>query len=99
MITIADLRKLARARLIDAQVLYNGSRYDAVVYFCGYVVEVALKARICRTLKWSGFPEDNKDFQSLQSFKTHDLNILLKLSGIEAKIKASYKREWSVVSN
>jgi hypothetical protein len=31
--------------------------------------------------------------------KTHDLEILLRLSGVEARIKAKYLAEWSAVLN
>ena len=62
-------------------------------------MELALKARICRTLKWPGFPETPPEFQGLQSIKTHDLEILLRLSGLELRVKAKYLNEWSAVLN
>ena len=64
----------------------------------GYAVEIAQKARASRTLKWSGFPETASEFTALQSFKTHNLEVLLKLSGTESKIKSMLFSEWSVVS-
>jgi hypothetical protein len=86
MIPARDLRSVARARLRDAQVLLRAKRFDGAFYLCGYAVEVALKARICRALKWSGFPDAAHAFKALQSLKTHDLEILLRLSGVEARI-------------
>ena len=83
MISTKDLRTIARARLRDAQVLLRAKRFDGAWYLCGYAVELALKARICRTLKWPGFPESAQDFKGLQSVKTHDLDILLRFSGVE----------------
>ena len=83
MISTKDLRTIARARLRDAQVLLRSKRFDGAWYLCGYAVELALKARICRTLKWPGFPESAQDFKGLQSVKTHDLDILLRFSGVE----------------
>jgi len=97
MIATNDLRAMARARLCDARVLLRSERFDGAFYLCGYAVELALKARICRTLRWSGFPETGQDFKGLQSIKTHDLEILLRVSGIEAKIKTEHLAEWSVV--
>jgi HEPN domain-containing protein len=97
MIASKDLRLIARARLRDAKVLLKANRFDGAFYLCGYAVEVALKARICRTLKWSGFPEAAQDFKGLQSLKTHDLEILLRLSGVEGRIKAKNLAEWSTV--
>lgn len=97
MIATRDLRAIARARLRDAQVLLRARRFDGAFYLAGYAVELALKARICRTLKWSGFPETSEDFKGLQSLRTHDLAILLRLSGIEARVKARSPAEWAVV--
>lgn len=34
---------------------------------------------MCKTLKWEGFPGSTKEFQGYQSFKTHNLDILLYL--------------------
>jgi HEPN domain-containing protein len=99
MISKQELRLIARARLRDAQVLLRAKRFDGAYYLGGYAVEVALKARICRTLKWAGFPDAASEFQGLQSLKTHDLEILLRLSGAEAKVKARRLAEWSAVLN
>lgn len=98
MLPVADLRKIARARLKDAEVLRESKRFDGAVYLCGYAVEIALKARICRTLKWPGYPSTNSEFERYRSFRTHDLDDLLHLSGREAKIKAAHFAEWSVVT-
>ncbi|MEN8219542.1 MAG: HEPN domain-containing protein, partial [Pseudomonadota bacterium] len=62
MIKRTELRKLARARLKEAQLLFAVKRYDAATYLSGYAIEMALKARICQTLKWTDFPETNKEF-------------------------------------
>lgn len=98
MIARTDLRKIARARLKDAKVLLESRRYDGAVYLVGYAVEIALKARICRTLKWPGYPFTGKEFRNYQSFRTHDLDSLLSLSGVEAKIKRLFLTQWSVVA-
>ena len=95
MIDAKDLRSIARARLRDAKILLRAKRFDGAFYLCGYAVEIALKGRICRTLKWSGFPDTTQDFKGLQSLKTHDLEILLRLSGVEAQVKAKRLAEWS----
>ena len=97
MIAASDLRKIARARARDAKVLLGSRRFDGAFYLCGYSVEMALKARICKTLKWPGFPETSHDFKGLQSVRTHDLDILLRFSGIESRIEQNYAWDWSVV--
>lgn len=98
MLTAANLKALARARLADAEALLRSRRFDGAAYLCGYVVELALKARICRTLRWSGFPEKRSEFDGLQSFKTHDLDVLLRLSGREQYIKVNLFPEWTAVN-
>jgi len=97
MLKKEDLRNMADARLDDADALNAAARHDGAVYLCGYAVEVALKAKICDTLGWPEFPETSAEFKNLQSFKTHDLDILLKLSGVELQVKTNYLGEWSIV--
>ena len=99
MITRTELKKIARARIKDAEVLWSAKRYDGAAYICGYALELGLKARICQTLKWSGYPSTNKEFANYRCFKTHDLDVLLHLSGIEEKIKTLFFRDWSNVAN
>ncbi len=99
MIPVATLRSIARARLRDAGVLLQARRYDAAAYLCGYVVEIALKARICRTLGWSGFPETPAEFKGLGSLRTHDLGVLVRFSGVEERILSEYLSEWSLALN
>lgn len=92
-----DLQTVSRARLRDAQALLKARRFDGAFYLCGYAVEIALKARICRTLKWSGFPQTRQEFEGFGSIKTHDLEVLLRFSGIEDRIKRKHLSEWSLV--
>ena len=99
MISIQELKKIASARIKDAEALYQNNRFDGAVYLCGYAVELTLKAKICKTLKWTGFPSTNSEFQGLQSFKTHRLDMLLSLCGQESKIKTGYLADWSIVVN
>lgn len=98
MVTAQHLRRIARGRLKDAEVLLSARRYDGAVYLIGYAVEIGLKARICKTLKWAGYPSTAAEFKDYRSFQTHDLDVLLNLSGAEHKVKARYMVEWSVVA-
>ena len=98
MIITADVKKISGSFLKDARVLLAGKRYDGAIYLCGYAVELGLKARICRALKWQGYPESRREFEGLQSFKTHDLDLLLRLGGREQVIKTRYFAEWSAVA-
>ena len=97
MLTRRDLRTISRARLGDARVLLRQRRHDGAVYPSGYAVELALKARICVTLKWPGFPSTRKEFEGYSSFRTPDLDVLLHLSGREARVKSTLFAEWSSV--
>jgi HEPN domain-containing protein len=96
MILSSDLRDIAQARLDDADALLRAGRFDGSVYVCGYAVEIALKARICDCLRWPGYPDTNAEFKGYTSFRTHDLEVLLHLSGAEAAIKGGFLQEWWV---
>jgi hypothetical protein len=98
MIQTKDLRKIAQARLKDADILWHSRRYDGAVYLCGYAIELALKARICQILKWSGYPSTKSDFEKYRSFRTHDFDVLLHLTGREQQIKTNFFAEWSAVA-
>jgi hypothetical protein len=98
MIEIRKMRLTARARLNDAIALLRARRYDGAVYVCGYAVEIALKARICKHLKWPGYPESRKEFEAFQSFRTHNFDTLLALTGIEFIVRSKHIAEWSKVT-
>ena len=80
----AELRDLVAARLKDAEVLYQAARYDAAVYMCGYVLELALKACICRRLGLRDYPES--DLKG--AFRTHKFDDLLLLAGLRDAVDA-----------
>ena len=98
MLTKIEMQKIGRARLHDAQALYRSRRYDGAIYLCGYAIEIGLKARICKTLRWIGYPSTKKEFEKYGSFRTHDLDTLLSLSGLESRIKGMFFAEWSAVA-
>jgi len=89
-----EIEKIVQARLEDAEVLYKASRYDGSVYLCGYAVELGLKARICRTLLWDEYLTSGQ----YKTFKTHDLDVLLHLTGMEDKVKLKHMAAWSIVA-
>ncbi len=98
MIETNELRKIGYARLKDAEFLYQNKRYDGSLYLCGYAIEMMLKARICSILKWQGYPSTRSEFQNYRSFRTHNPDVLLHLSGSEVKIKREYFTDWSVIA-
>lgn len=94
MLTRQDLRKLATERLKDAQSLCAAGRFDAAVYLCGYVVEMALKACICRRLRVRNYPES--EFHG--KLKSHDYDELFLLAGLrEDKVYRNNLLAWSAV--
>jgi len=58
---------------------------------------VALKARICRILNWLEFPSTGGEFTAYRSFQTHELDVLLRLSGQETRIKQQFFALWNAV--
>lgn len=96
MVTRSDLTKTARAHLRDAGIRYRRGSYDGASYLCGYAVEIALKARICRTLRWSGFPSTPGEFQNVKSVQTHNFEALL-FTGLENRIKVVQYDDWVIV--
>ncbi len=98
MLSRTELRRIAKSHLRDADVLLVGERYEGAIYLCGYAVELSLKARICRTLKWEAFPMTAKEFEGLQSLKTHNLDLLLRLSGRGSRIRKTYEAEWATLA-
>jgi hypothetical protein len=107
--TLSDLKENAKARVIDAMVLHNRKRYDGSRYLCGYAIEFALKARICKHLQWSSYPPAHPpgtptgtppigDSRFLGALRIHHLETLLLLSGIQDKVKNPTNGPyWSVV--
>ena len=73
------LEGLVETRLDEAKVLFSRKLYLGTVYLAGYAVECQLKATICKTLGLVELPE---------TFKTHDLELLLLHSGAHAKLSS-----------
>ena len=73
------LERLVAARLREAEVLFAERLFSSAVYLSGYAVEFQLKATICKTLGLDRLPE---------TFKTHDLELLLLHSGLHAKLNS-----------
>ncbi len=98
MLTFRELRRIGRARLRDAEVLFKANRVDGAQYLCGYAIELYLKARIGKVKGWGGFPEVDREFDARpkKDAKIHDLQKLLVQSGLG--IIPKYLTEWSSVS-
>lgn len=110
MISKHDLKKIAFIKFDSAKLLFTYNKYDTSLYVIGYVIELALKYKICKILKFdSGFPETQHEFdvylsdkqnylsreiKSLREIRNHDLKKLLYYSGKELLINAQLYNEW-----
>jgi len=100
MLTPDDLYKLAKSRFKEAKTLTADNKPDGAVYLCGYALELMLKRKICLILDWDGFPENNPEFkkENVNSFKSHDLETLLHLSGVKKQLynNTSIEASWRI---
>lgn len=73
-----DFQILAATRRKEAKRLLDADYWDGAYYLSGYVVELALKARIAKTFMRHTWPD--RDF--ILSIHTHDLTKLVKAAGL-----------------
>lgn len=95
--TRSELQDLARLRLREAELLLEAGHSAASMYLCGYAVECALKARICRLLQMESYPEG----KLRPVYGVHDLQQLLTLAGMTAELAGSqqdFQERWVRVS-
>lgn len=91
-----EIRKLARQRLQEAEILYRNGMADGAFYLAGYSVELTFKARICEKLCVPNlFDETDANTNSIRgvgevrkALKTHNLFILLIFSGLKNRFDA-----------
>lgn len=113
-LTIKQLTELAESRLEEAEILFTHQKYDAAVYLGGYAIELAIKAKICQTLKWPEFPPSSPPADCKKLFdkiytkdfvKTHNVvdlsNFLFCLSGTTTQEidHAGLRNEWTKFSD
>jgi HEPN domain-containing protein len=94
MATRVELRDLAALRLREAEALFAAGLFDGCVYLCGYVVELALKARICAILGIEEYP-------ARVHFKTHDFDELKVLAGMSRELSLAnpeFLKNWSIAT-
>ena len=75
--TSAALEAASLDRLADAQVLLDAGRFASAIAMGIYAVEMSLKVAICRRLSLDALPK---------AFEIHDLESLLLLAGLQARI-------------
>jgi hypothetical protein len=100
MPTRTELQHISISRLEEAKILLAAGKADGAAYIVGYVLETALKARICKILNM-GYPDTG---EISKSFLTHKYPILIKLAGLENDLNAkknasvTFATNWSLVS-
>lgn len=100
--TYKEFKDLAEARLEEAKILGEEGYYDGACYLAGYVIESALKARICKVLDLDTYPTSGK---LGKAFKTHELQDLVKLAGLKKELeekqdkKEDFYTYWSLLTD
>jgi hypothetical protein len=98
-LTKTVLKKLAAKKLAEANTLFAAGHYHGSCYIVGYVIEFAFKARICKLLKLTDYPD------KMQSYKTHNLKELVILAGLSAELTTKttqniqFKTYWETLIN
>jgi len=86
----SDFQKLAELHLQHAKALLNAELYSGAYYMCGYVVECALKACICRKTEQFDFYPKPQEYKKAWS---HEIEGLVTVSGIEGEFKAARRAD------
>jgi len=90
-----DLQTLADLRVADAEKLVDAGRFSAAYYLLGYAVECALKACIAKQIREHDFP----DKQLVLDSYTHNLEPLLRISGVKPEFDSRIKADKSLEVN
>jgi hypothetical protein len=100
----AEWQQLARDhRIQDAKSLLAAKRWSGAYYLAGYAVEAGLKACVLAFVERTGVIFEDRKYA--EKCWTHDLVDLLKLSGLEAALRAdgsanpALGNNWLVVSD
>lgn len=97
----ATFQRISELRRREAAALLAAGQYPGAYYLVGYAVECALKACVAKQVRRYDFPD--KDLAN-QAF-THDLERLMKLSGLDPGLKQEMQTNkplelnWAVVKD
>lgn len=84
--TRQEFQDIAQLRLKDAEALLKQNQYDGCCYLAGYVIELALKAAICKNMHTDDFFDAVKT-ETARAFKIHNLKELIILAGLSHRYK------------
>lgn len=89
----SDLKKLTKARLSTFGLLIKGEDWEMSVYMMALCLELALKARVCRTLNLSEYPYNEGQGKKTKGFfKTHKFDDLALVAGMKHTFSAIDKK-------
>ena len=108
----ADIVQSANQKLQEAECLLQHGFFAGAYYSSGYVIELLLKARVCKTLGIDDFfdfgsPSKTKiknEGMVAKPYKVHDFEQLIVLSGIyglfllQLSSDQMFKANWSIVT-
>lgn len=104
---ISNIRKLAWVKFNEAECLFENGYCDWSYYTAGYTIELLLKAGVCKVLGIEDFYDENgeilKALKYPQTFKSHDFDQLLMLSGVYVRLRKEadaddlFKADWLTV--
>ena len=98
----SDFQQLAEDHLRHAKALLDAQLYSGAYYICGYVVECALKACICKKTNQFDFHPSPEASRAAWS---HDFEKLIRAADLESEINAARELDraldvkWESVEN
>ena len=92
MKSAAEIKELSHLRLAEATILCGQEKYDGAFYLAGYSIELMLKAKICEHFGIDNlFDKEGCKIPDISDLRkvveTHNINLLLILSGLEEKFR------------
>jgi HEPN domain-containing protein len=96
-----DFQNLTKLRVREAKVLLRNKHYDGAYYLLGYSVECAFKACVAKQMRRFDIP----DKKLVNDIYTHDLNKLLRISGLEPEfrkesmVNPAFELNWAIVKD
>ena len=92
VMTFDDMKANIKKKYADAKYLLDQGSYANCYYLCGYCVELALKYKIAKHLKWRDFSLSSSE----KTLKSHNIDLLLRFTGI---VGLNSTADWSVVKD
>jgi HEPN domain-containing protein len=97
----SDFQTISNRRTLEAKALLNAGQYAGAYYLMGYSIECALKACVAKQIKRYDFPDKGLANNAF----THDLEKLIRLTGLgqkfekERKANPALESNWAVVKD